>query len=260
MHRLSIPASLTPRHPKELILTNANEFASGPSRWTSRQIIGKSLKWYLSWVATTTRWIVDDGSAPPWDYDQGLIALTWHGRQFLAHAALRRHPRRSLLVAPHRDGELVGAAARDAGFRIITGSGTHTPSKIIRKRGAVAFRSMLTNLNEQRAVLMTADIPKVARFAGEGPVKLAQMSGAPIHCFAAVTRHRLELNNWDRTHVVLPFGRGAILWSQAIRVSRHASPEQLEAARVEVETTLNLLHDNADAIVRNRAAQKSPHP
>lgn len=232
-------------------MTSANdEPAPDKPEALRRNLMGKGLQCYLSWVATTTRWVVDEGSTPPWDAERSLIALTWHGRQFLAHAALRRHPRRSLLVAPHRDGELIGAAARHAGFRTITGSGTHTRSKIMRKRGASAFRSILSNLDEQRAVLMTADIPKVARVAGAGPIKLAQISGSPIHCFAAVTRHRLELGNWDRTHVVLPFGRGAILWSRPIRVARHASPAQLESARLAVEMTLNHLHDCADALLR----------
>lgn len=104
---------------------------------------------------------------------------------------------------------------------------------------------------------MTSDVPKVAHVAGIGSVKLAQISGAPIYCFAAVTRHRLELNNWDRTHVVLPFGRGAILWSRAIRVARDAGIRELEAVHLEVETTLDRLHDQADRIAYNTHVHKA---
>ncbi len=222
------------------------------NRTSSPFCMGTYVNWYLTLVAATTRWAVDDGSAPPWEPGRELIALTWHGRQFLGHAALRRHPKRSLLVAPHRDGRLIGIAAQQAGFEIIVGSGTRARQKAASKRGASAFRSMIAHLSAQRAVLMTADIPKVARTAGLGPIKLAQISGSPIHCFAAVTKHRVELNNWDGTHVVLPFGRGAILWSRAIHVMRNANSEQLEAARVEVESTLNILHDRAEWIVQSR--------
>lgn len=213
-----------------------------------RALTAASIRWYLRLVESTPRWAVDDGSRPPWDTSRGFIALTWHGRQFLGHAALRAHTRCSLLVSPHRDGELIGSVAQGAGYHLVRGSGTQVPSKIRHKRGAAAFREMVSHLKAERAVLMTADVPKIARVAGAGPVKLAQISGAPIYCFAAVTRHRLELNNWDRTHVVLPFGRGAILWSRAIRVARHAGTNELEAARLEVETTLNRLHSRADRI------------
>jgi len=223
---------------------------SPPSFKLGQSLLGGSLKCYISFVEASTRWVVDEGQAPPWDNDSQLIALTWHGRQFLGNAALRRHLRRSLLVAPHRDGELIGDAARRAGFRVISGSGAAaSPEKSLRKRGAAAFRSMISDLQERRAVLMTADVPKVSRVAGQGAIKLAQLSGAPIHCFAAVTGHRYELNNWDRTQFVLPFGRGAILWSPAIVVSPDASSHDLENARIEVETTLDKLHRRADAIV-----------
>lgn len=213
-------------------------------------VMGCGLNWYLKGVEASTRWLVDDGAAPPWAPDEPIIALTWHGRQFLGHVALRKHERRSLLVAPHGDGQLVGNAAGRIGFQVITGSGTDDPSKSIRKRGAAAFRSILSSLEQRRAVLMTADVPKIARVAGAGAVKLAQHSGAPIHCFVAATSSRIELRNWDRTQIVMPFGRGAIIWSKAIHVPRHATPAEIEAIRLEVESTLNALHARADAMLR----------
>lgn len=220
-----------------------------PFRQFQTDVLGTGLRWYLNGVAASTRWVQDDGAAPPWQADQPIIALTWHGRQFLSHAAMRGHARRSLLVAPHGDGQLIGNAAARAGFEVITGSGTDDPSKSIRKRGAAAFRTLLTSLEQQRAVLMTADVPKIARVAGPGAVKLAQHSGAPIYCFVAATSNRIELRNWDKTQVVLPFGRGAILWSKAIHVPRRASAAEIESIRLEVENTLNALHSRADALL-----------
>lgn len=211
--------------------------------------MGHGLKWYLNGVEASTRWIQDDSATPPWPAEGAMIALTWHGRQFLGHAALRSHPKRTLLVAPHGDGQLIGSAAAKAGFEIVSGSGTDDPSKSVRKRGAAAFRNLMTCLEQERAVLMTADVPKIAKVAGAGAIKLAQHSGAPIYCFAAATSNRIELGNWDKTQIVLPFGRGAIIWSKAIHVPRRASPAEVEALRLEVETTLNLLHDRADALL-----------
>lgn len=221
-------------------------------------IMGRGLKWYLKGVEASTHWVVDDGAAPPWSPEEPIIAVTWHGRQFLGHAALRSHQRRTLLVAPHGDGQLIGNAASRVGFDIITGSGTDDPSKSIRKRGAAAFRSILSSLEQQRAVLMTADVPKIARVAGAGAVKIAQHSGAPIHCFVAATSSRIELNNWDKTQIVMPFGRGAIIWGKAIHVPRRATPAEVENIRVEVENTLNALHARADALLRPEACVAAP--
>jgi lysophospholipid acyltransferase (LPLAT)-like uncharacterized protein len=212
-----------------------------------------SLRWYLSYVANKTRWIVDEGAEPPWDPDRGLIALTWHGRQFLGHVALRSHPKPGLLAASHRDGRIIGLAAAHAGFKVVTGSGATTAADAKRKGGSRAFRAMLAELKQERAMLMTADVPKRAGIAGIGAAKLAQISGVPIHCFAALTDKRVELNNWDRTHVVLPFGRGAVLWSPPIEVAASASKADLEFARLEIETTLHRLHHKAaDAISSQR--------
>ena len=215
----------------------------------SQRLMSTSLRWYLSYVATKTRWIIDEGAEPPWDPDRGLIALTWHGRQFLGHVAIRSHPKPGLLAASHRDGRIIGLAAAHAGYKVITGSGATTAADSKRKGGSKAFRAMVAELKQDRAILMTADIPKRAGIAGIGAAKLAQISGAPIHCFAALTDRRVELSNWDRTHVVLPFGRGAILWSPPIKVAASASKADLEFARREIENTLHRLHHKAADVI-----------
>ncbi len=217
-----------------------------------QRLLGTSLSWYLSYVATNTRWIIDEGAEPPWDRDRGLIALTWHGRPFLGHVAVRAHPKPGVLAASHRDGRIIGLAAGHAGFKVITGSGANTAADAKRKGGAKAFRAMVAELKQERAILMTADIPKTAGISGIGAAKLAQISGAPIHCFAAITNRRVELTNWDKTHVVLPFGRGAILWSAPIKVAASANKADLEFARLEIERTLHLLHHRAAYVITSQ--------
>jgi lysophospholipid acyltransferase (LPLAT)-like uncharacterized protein len=98
---------------------------------------------------------------------------------------------------------------------------------------------MLKALDEGYNIAMTADIPKVARVAGLGVVKLAQRSGRPIYAIAIATNHRVELNSWDRAAVNLPFGRLGIVASQAIYVARDADDAALEKARQQVESSLN---------------------
>jgi lysophospholipid acyltransferase (LPLAT)-like uncharacterized protein len=62
----------------------------------------------------------------------------------------------------------------------------------VRKGGVGAFREMLTALDKGYNIALTADVPKVARVAGLGIVKLAGASGRPIYPMAIATRHRAE--------------------------------------------------------------------
>jgi lysophospholipid acyltransferase (LPLAT)-like uncharacterized protein len=100
---------------------------------------------------------------------------------------------------------------------------------------------MLEALKDGYNVAMTADVPKVARVAGLGVVKLAQHSGRPIYLVAMASSHRIELDNWDRTAINLPFSRIGISAGGPIFVSREADVAVLEDARKRVEEELNRL-------------------
>ena len=50
------------------------------------------------------------------------------------------------------------------------------------------FKEMLSALEEGYNVALTADVPKVARVAGLGIVKLASASGRPIYPVAIATQ------------------------------------------------------------------------
>jgi hypothetical protein len=111
-----------------------------------------------------------------------------------------------------------------------------------------AFKEMLSALEEGYNVALTADIPKVARVAGLGIVKLASASGRPIYPIAIATRRRLELNNWDRTAINLPFGRGAGVAGEPIRVPADADAAAVESARRTLEASLNAATARAYAL------------
>ena len=65
-------------------------------------------------------------------------------------------------------------------------------------------------------------------------------------------RRRLKkklFGSWDRFEVPLPFSRACYAWGEPIWVPADADRVQLEAKRVEVETALNKLGDEADRSV-----------
>jgi hypothetical protein len=153
-----------------------------------------------------------------------------------------------MLVSRHRDGEINAIAAARLGVGTIRGSGNHGGG-FVHKAGVAAFQAMLDSLSEGHSIALSADVPKVARVAGLGVIKLAQASGRPIYPSAIATNRRLVLNNWDRTTVNLPFGRGAGVAAEPLTVPREADDARLESARRLLEDRLNAATRRAYQIV-----------
>src|SRR5208282_2608300 len=112
----------------------------------------------------------------------------------------------------------------------IRGSG-NLGGGFVHKAGVAAFQAMLDSLAEGSSVALSADVPKRARVAGLGVVKLAQASGRPIYPSAIATSRRFVLDNWDRTTINLPFSRGSGVAAEPITVAADAGAAALEAAR-----------------------------
>ena len=203
---------------------------------------------YLRLVWKTTRLVIEpEGIYERFDRDAPVIIAMWHGQHFLAPFIRRAHDRGKVLVSRHRDGEINALAVERLGIGAIRGSGNHGGG-FVGKGGVSAFKEMLSALEEGYNVALTADIPKIARVAGLGVAKLASASGRPIYPIAIATRRRLELNNWDRTAINLPFGRGAGFAGEPVRVAADADAAALESARRRLETSLNAATARAYAL------------
>ena len=203
---------------------------------------------YLRLVWKTTRLAIEpEGVYEKVDRDAPVIIAMWHGQHFLAPFIRRAQHRAKVLVSRHRDGEINALAVEWLGIDAIRGSGNHGGG-FLGKGGVSAFKEMLSALEAGYNVALTADIPKVARVAGLGVVKLASASGRPIYPIAIATRRRVELNNWDRTAVNLPFGRGGGVAGERIRVPADADAAALETARCALEASLNAATARAYAL------------
>ena len=194
---------------------------------------------YLRLVWKTSRFHLE----PPDVYesvkaDIPIIIAMWHGQHFLMPFIKHKQHRAKTLISNHRDGAMNAAAAKWLGVEAIRGSGTHS-ADFDKKGGTSAFLEMLKALEEGYNVALTADVPKVSRVCGMGIVKLASLSGRGIYPMAIATGRRRVLNNWDRSAIPLPFGPGARITGEVVRVPRDADASQLEAARRAVEESLN---------------------
>lgn len=175
-----------------------------------------------------------------------VIIAMWHGQHFLVPFVRREH-RAKVLISRHRDGEMNAIAAERLGVGAIRGSGD-MGGRFDRKGGVGAFKAMLTAIKEGYSMALTADIPKVSRVAGAGIIKLAQLSGRPVCPVAVATSRRIELQNWDRSAVNLPFSRLAIVAGELIRVPADADEAGLESCRLSLQSTLNAATARAYAI------------
>ena len=170
---------------------------------------------------------------------QPAIFAFWHGQHFMTPFIKTKESHRGkVLISRHRDGEFNAIAAERLGIGTIRGSGDHG-SAFHRKGGVGAFKEMVRALAEGYNVASTADVPKRSRVAGLGIIMLARESGRPIMPFAMVTSRFIRLNNWDRTTINLPFGRGALVGIEPIVVPPDADAETMEELRVRLETYLN---------------------
>jgi lysophospholipid acyltransferase (LPLAT)-like uncharacterized protein len=183
--------------------------------------------------------------------DGPVILAMWHGQHLLVPFIRRPEHRAKVLISRHRDGEINAVAAERLGVEAIRGSG-NPGSGFLHKGGVGAFREMLAALQEGYNVALTADVPKIARVAGLGIIKLASASGRPIYPLAVATRHRIELRTWDRTSVSLPFTRGAGVVGEIVRVPADASEAVLESSRCALQSSLEGATARAYAIADGR--------
>lgn len=220
--------------------------------------VGTAAAWYLRLV-----WYTSAKTYIPNAIDESIhhlpaIVVMWHGQHFLTPFIKPKQTgyRTKVLISRHRDGAINAIAAEKLGIETIRGSGAHN-GEFHRKGGALAFHEMLAALEQGVNIALTADVPKVARVCGLGAIKLAQHSGRPIYAVAIATQRRIELNNWDRSAINLPFGRLGLVASNAIFIPADADAAALEAARQHVENELNRVTAQAYALA-DRSNERAP--
>ena len=207
--------------------------------WLQRAVGGLTAE-FLRLVWLTNRFSFD----PPEIYEivepqMPAIFAFWHGQHFLTPFIKTKDIHRAkVLISRHRDGEFNAIAVERLGIGTIRGSGDHG-SAFHRKGGVGAFKEMARALEQGYNVALTADVPKRSRVAGLGIIMLARESGRPIMPFAMATSRYWCLKNWDRTTINLPFGRGALVGGEIVRVPADADAAAMEELRVRLEATLN---------------------
>ena len=223
----------------------------GRSRFV-QEGLGALLAAYFGLVRRTNSFIVE-----PADFesrvadDLPVIAAMWHGQHFMTHYAWPKGARVAALISRHGDAELNASVLRRLGVTPIRGSGGRA-DRMREKGGFTALREMMRSLADGVTIVMTADIPKRARVAGAGIVTLARHSGRPIYPVAVATSRRFDYASWDRASIGKPFGKGAIVIGDPVRVPHDADDAALEAARLAVQEGLDRAYARAYELVGDR--------
>ena len=209
--------------------------------------IGLFLATYLKLVRMTTRFSYEPSNMiDQLKLNTPFIAAIWPGQNFMITLTMWKDAPVSVLITRHGDGGVVAKACEAMGIKPIRASGGDQ-RKLERKGGAAGLRAMIKALDGGDIVVMTPDVPKVARVSGLGIIALARLSGRPIIPIVVATSRRIDLNNWDRTSICLPFSRGVMMMGEPIHVARDADETVQEQARQQLEQRLDAIHDRAYA-------------
>ncbi len=193
------------------------------------------LVWALLWVVGLT-WrfevIAEDGVTPVLFGEKPgpEIYCFWH-QCVLPCTVYFRRSHAVILISRSFDGELITRILRMFGFGAVRGSSS---------RGSREGLLGLKNIIESgRTAIFTADGPRGPIYRTKmGPIKLAQMTGAPIGCFHLEPERAWTMRSWDRFIVPKPFTRICVSWAQWTRVPADLPAEEFEHKREELNAAI----------------------
>jgi lysophospholipid acyltransferase (LPLAT)-like uncharacterized protein len=161
---------------------------------------------------------------------QWVILAFWHNRQigFLRLASWLRPVR--VLVSQHGDGEIITRIMARFGVGTVRGSST--------RGGKTALRQMLAASRESH-IGITPDGPVGPRYeVKSGVVSLAALTGLPVFWASWSTDKAWVFDSWDRFMLPKPFATLRFQARGPLILDKHARPEALAAARLELEALM----------------------
>jgi len=176
--------------------------------------------------------IAEDGVEP---VIEGLTAgaeiyCFWH-QCVLPCSVYFRRSHATIIVSRSFDGELVTRVLELFGYRTVRGS-----SSSHAREGLLGLKAVIES---GRPAIFTADGPRGPIYRTKmGPVKLAQMTGAPIGAFHLEPERAWVLGSWDRFLIPKPFTKICVSWGPWTRVPGDLAPEGFEPKRKELNMAI----------------------
>jgi lysophospholipid acyltransferase (LPLAT)-like uncharacterized protein len=191
--------------------------------------------WALLWVLGLTwrfRVIAEEGVTPVvFGQKAGAeIYCFWH-QCVLPCTIYFRRSRAVILISRSFDGELITRILRMFGFDAVRGSSSRSARE--------GLMGLVDVIETGRTAIFTADGPVGPIYQTKmGPIKLAQLTGAPIGAFHLQPERAWVMKSWDRFLIPKPFTRICVSWAQWTHVPADLCQEQFEPRRQELNGAL----------------------
>ena len=191
--------------------------------------------WTLLWILGLT-WrfetITEDGAiALPYGAGAGAeIYCFWH-QCVLPCTVYFRRSGATILISQSFDGELITRILQLFGFHAVRGSSSRSA-----REGLLGLKHVI---EKGRPAIFTADGPRGPIYRTKmGPIKLAQLTGAPIGAFHLEPERAWILGSWDRFLIPKPFTRIAVSWARYTIVPSDLPAEDFELKREELNAAI----------------------
>jgi lysophospholipid acyltransferase (LPLAT)-like uncharacterized protein len=187
-----------------------------PMAWALIRLMGSTWRFEV---------IAEDGVEP---VIEGLnagpeIYCFWH-QCVLPCTIYFRRSHGTIIVSRSFDGELVARVLERFGYRTVRGS-----SSSHAREGLMGLKTVIESGGP---AIFTADGPRGPIYRTKmGPIKLAQITGAPIGAFHLQPEKAWVLGSWDRFLIPKPFTKICVSWGPWTKVPGDLPPEGFEPKR-----------------------------
>ncbi len=197
--------------------------------------------WIIRIVGGTLRWEIKGmpGMESVMAMGKRIIMTFWHGRIFMATYYFRG---RGIVVmtSRNRDGEYIARVIQRFGYRAARGSSTRG------SHGAIL--ECLRAMRNGEDVGISIDGPRGPRYVAKpGAAYLARKSGNPVVPFNISVEKKWVMKSWDHFQVPRPFSRAIVLLGDPIHVDADATKEEIAAAEVQIQSSLDALREQGDS-------------
>ena len=191
--------------------------------------------WALLWVVGLT-WrfeVIAEEGVTPVVFGQKAgpeIYCFWH-QCVLPCTLYFRRSNAVILISRSFDGELITRILRMFRFDAVRGSSSRAA-----RQGLLGLKS---TIESGKTAIFTADGPRGPIYQTKmGPIKLAQMTGAPIGAFHLQPERAWVMKSWDRFLVPKPFTRICVSWAQWTHVPADLPLKDFEPKREELNAAI----------------------
>jgi lysophospholipid acyltransferase (LPLAT)-like uncharacterized protein len=191
--------------------------------------------WVLLWlVGLTWRFeVIAEEGVTPLLFGRGAgprIFCFWH-QCVLPCAIYFRSTGATILISRSFDGELITRILNLFGFHAVRGSSSRGA-----REGLLGLKDVIES---GKPAIFTADGPRGPIYQTKmGPIKLAQVTGAPIGAFHLQPERAWTIGSWDRFLIPKPFTRICVSWAEWTRVPADLAQEEFEGKREELNAAI----------------------